>query len=335
VEIANSSEVFQHNRSKLDNYEFYGSSLCASAYKFLIAELDILFLQRNMELLKNLSKPMLNRFQGDEGRRLRIEALLTQKMVGGNRQLAEELAEEVELRAVEPGQVLLKQGDADNDVYMILAGRMDILVNGRIVNRRQPNDHVGEMAAIEPMQKRAATVVVTEAGVVAKISEPVLAKYAARYPEKIRVFIISSAESMAVARAVQNAFAYDPFTTTVWTDGVFKVSNYALQSLEDEVDKSDFAIAIAHADDLTDSRGKQWPAPRDNVIFELGLFMGRLGKERAILMEPRDAGVKLPSDLAGITTVPYRYVKGEDATALIAPACNLLRDHINRLGPNN
>lgn len=303
---------------------------------------------------------MLNRFQGDKGRRLRIEALLTQKMVGGNRQLAEELAEEIELLAVEPGQVLLKQGDTDNDVYMILAGRVDILVNGRIVNRRQPNDHVGEMAAIEPLQKRAATVLVTEAGVVAKIPESLLAKYAARYPEiyrciarelarrleqrnilvtatreKIRVFIISSAESIAVARAVQNAFAYDPFTTTVWTDGVFKVSNYTLQSLEDEVDKSDFAIAIAHADDLTDSRGKEWPSPRDNVIFELGLFMGRLGKERAILMEPRDVGVKLPSDLAGITTVPYRYVKGEDAAQLIAPACNVLRDHINRLGPNN
>ena len=52
---------------------------------------------------------------------------------------------------------------------------------------------------------------------------------------------------------------------------------------------------------MTESRGKPWPVPRDNVIFELGLFMGRLGKERAILMEPRDEDVKLPSDLAGVT----------------------------------
>ncbi len=303
---------------------------------------------------------MIKRFEGDAGKRLRVEALFSQKMVGGNRKLAESLADSVELRSIHPGEVLIEQGGTDNDVYFILAGAVDIIVNGRTVGRRITNDHVGEMAAIEPTQKRAASVVATEEGVVARLSEAELAAYGSRYPEicrclakelsrrllqrnalvnvirdKIRVFIISSAESLAVARIIQNAFAYDPFTTVLWTDGVFKVANYTLQSLEDEIDSSDFAIAIAHSDDLTESRGKTWPAPRDNVIFELGLFMGRLGKERAILMEPRDEGVKLPSDLAGITTIPYRYEKGKDAAAVMGPACNALRDHILRLGPNN
>jgi Predicted nucleotide-binding protein containing TIR-like domain len=91
----------------------------------------------------------------------------------------------------------------------------------------------------------------------------------------------------------------------------------------------------ARVNDITKSKGKKWPAPRDNVIFELGLFMGRLGKARAILMEPRDVGVKLPSDMAGVTTIPYRYAKGPDAAALMGPACNSLREHIMRLGPNN
>jgi predicted nucleotide-binding protein len=63
--------------------------------------------------------------------------------------------------------------------------------------------------------------------------------------------------------------------------------------------------------------------------------MGRLGRHRAILMEPREEKVKLPSDLAGITTITYRYEKGRDAAALLAPACNALRKHINELGPNN
>ncbi|MGB9028161.1 MAG: TIR domain-containing protein, partial [Rhodomicrobium sp.] len=80
---------------------------------------------------------------------------------------------------------------------------------------------------------------------------------------------------------------------------------------------------------------KEWPSPRDNVIFELGLFMGRLGRSRAILMEPREEKVKLPSDLSGITTISYRFEKGGDAAALMAPACNALRDHIIALGPNN
>lgn len=303
---------------------------------------------------------MIHRFQGDAGKRLRIETLVSQKIVGGNRKLAEALADSAELIAVQAGDLLIEQGASDNDVYLILAGSFDIVVNGRIVGRRVANDHVGEMSAIEPTQKRAASVVVAEEGVVAKLTEADLAKFGSRYPQiyrciakelsrrlfqrnslvnmtrdQIRVFIISSVESLDVARTIQNAFAHDPFTAVIWTDGVFKIANYTLQSLEDELDNSDFAIAIAHSDDMTESRGKDWPVPRDNVVFELGLFMGRLGKARAILMEPRDEGVKLPSDLAGITTIPYRYLKGKDAAAMMGPACNALRDHILLLGPNN
>jgi predicted nucleotide-binding protein len=105
--------------------------------------------------------------------------------------------------------------------------------------------------------------------------------------------------------------------------------------LESAVDDSDFAIAIAHADDQTTWRDQKWPVPRDNVIFELGLFMGRLGRQRAILMEPRGDGVKLPSDLTGITTIPYRFEKGKDEEARIAPACSALRKHILGLGPKH
>lgn len=303
---------------------------------------------------------MLSRFKDEAGKRLRLDAFLAQKLVAGNRGLADELEAKAPLLQVPQGHVLIEQGGADNDVYLILAGAFDISVNGRIIRRRVPNDHVGEMAAVEPTQRRAATVTAAEESVVAKLSESDFADLGRRYPEiylyiarelarrllqrnaligqardKMRVFIISSAESVAVARVIQNAFAYDPFLTVVWTDGVFRATNYTLQTLEDEVDNSDFAVAVAHADDITKSKGKKWPAPRDNVIFELGLFMGRLGKARAILMEPRDVGVKLPSDMAGVTTIPYRYAKGPDAAALMGPACNSLREHIMRLGPNN
>ena len=303
---------------------------------------------------------MLQRFEGDSGRRLRVEALAGQKLVGGNRLLAEELADKVELRAVTRGEILIEQGASDNDLYLLLAGTFNIVVNGRVVGQRSPNDHVGEMAAIEPTQRRSASVIANEDAVVAKLSEPEFSEISNRYPEilryiarelsrrlfqrnafvnvareKIRVFIISSSEALHIARAVQNAFQHDPFTTVLWTDGVFRVASYALESFEAQIDDSDFAIAIAHSDDLTECRGKEWPSPRDNVIFELGLFMGRLGRSRAILMEPREEKVKLPSDLSGITTISYRFEKGGDAAALMAPACNALRDHIIALGPNN
>lgn len=303
---------------------------------------------------------MLNRFEGEQGRRLRVEALSTQKLVGGNKALAEELADLVELRELKREEALIVQNGSDNDIFFILTGSFGVSVNGRRIASRGPNDHVGEMVAIEPTQRRSATVAAEEESVVARISEPAFDALGHKYPElykyiakelsrrllqrnslvkptheKIRVFIISSAEALPVARLVQSAFSHDSFDVIMWSDGVFKVTNYTLQTLEDEVDKSDFAIAVAHADDLTESRGKDWPAPRDNVIFELGLFMGRLGRQRAILMEPREEKIKLPSDLAGVTTILYRYEKGADAASFIAPACNELRTYIESLGPNN
>lgn len=60
--------------------------------------------------------------------------------------------------------------------------------------------------------------------------------------------------------------------------------------------------------------------------------MGRLGRARAILMEPREEKVKLPSDLAGVTTISYRYDPKEDTAALLAPACNRLRQLFQEMG---
>lgn len=302
---------------------------------------------------------MIQRFQGDDGRRLRVQALLTQKMVAGNQELAERLADSAKFFEVVKGQAVIEQDASDNDVFMIITGSFNVLVNGRLVGRRFPNDHVGEMAAIEMTQRRAASIVCSEPSVVAQISEVEFAAIGQCYPEvylavarelsrrlhqrnahvgaareRTKVFIISSVESLGVARIVQNSFAHDAFLPILWTDGVFRVASYTMQALLDAVDDSDFAVAIAHGDDTASIRGKDWPVPRDNVVFELGLFMGHLGKDRAILMEPRDDGVKLPSDMTGITTIPYRYEAGRDAVALMAPACNALREHILRLGPN-
>ncbi|WP_029619251.1 TIR domain-containing protein [Pseudorhizobium marinum] len=303
---------------------------------------------------------MKERFEGDSGRRLRVEALAVQKLVQGSDLLAQELADRCDVEEHPEGSVLIQQDDDSNEIYFVLTGTLQIVVNGRSVGVRGPGDSVGEMAAIQPTQKRSASVIVLTSAVVAKVSEPNFAEIASRYPQlyraiaqelsrrllernklvqvhrdQIRVFIISSVEGLSIARAIQEAFEHDPFVCTVWTDGVFRVANYTMESLESAIDNSDFAIAVAHADDVTAYRGQDWPAPRDNVILELGLFMGRLGRARSILMEPRDEKVRLPSDLAGITTIPYRFEAGGDMAALLASACNKLRTHFKTLGPNN
>jgi len=53
-----------------------------------------------------------------------------------------------------------------------------------------------------------------------------------------------------------------------------------IEILERELDESDFAVVTLTPDDRISSRGKSTKAPRDNVLFELGLLMGSLGRER-------------------------------------------------------
>lgn len=302
---------------------------------------------------------MIERFDGDAGRRLLVDALTKQKMVSGNAPLAETLAELVTLRELVPGEVLIAEEAADNDLYLVLSGVLDIVVKGTKIAQRTTNDVVGEMAAVDPTLRRSAAVLAVTEALVAKLPEPDLAQVGIAYPDvfrhlavlmaqklqqrnslvrpahaKTRVFLISSAEALPIARAVHNALAHDNFDVIPWQEGVFKAASYPLETLEAQVDKADFAIAIAHADDIVEYKETDWPTPRDNVIFELGLFMGRLGTDRAILLEPRNNKVRLPSDLAGVTTITYRYDKDSpDKAALLAPACNELRDYIVDKGP--
>jgi CRP/FNR family cyclic AMP-dependent transcriptional regulator len=301
---------------------------------------------------------MIERFQGGSGRQNLIEALRAQKIVGGDTGLAEQIANLGSIIELSPGTSIIEQGAEDNDIYLIIAGAFDILVNGRKVARRFGNDHVGEMAAIQPTQRRSATVTATEKSVLCKLTEPQLSELARQYPDiwrfvakelarrlvqrnahvtathdKVRIFIISSAEALEIARTIQNAFEYD-FTVVVWTDGVFRASWYPVESLERQLDQSDFAIAVAQPDDITLSRGQSSPSARENVIFELGMFIGRIGRQRSFLVEPRGEEIKLPSDLSGITALPYRY-DVENLAAAMGPACNRIRAIIRELGPNN
>ncbi len=54
------------------------------------------------------------------------------------------------------------------------------------------------------------------------------------------------------------------------------------------------------------------PVPRDNVIFESGMFMGKLGRRRTFLVCDVDDKIKLPSDLKGLTCVTYSHEKFEE-----------------------
>jgi predicted nucleotide-binding protein len=84
-----------------------------------------------------------------------------------------------------------------------------------------------------------------------------------------------------------------------------RLSTTILESLLAALQDSEFAIFVLTADDKTEQRDKFGMTPRDNVIFELGLFLGRLGPGRTFMVRPRGVDLLLPTDLLGVEPADY------------------------------
>ena len=150
---------------------------------------------------------------------------------------------------------------------------------------------------------------------------------------KPRLFIGSSVEQLELAYGVQENLDHD-VESTVWSQGVFDLSRTAMASLIDQLDDNDFGVFVLAPDDVTTIRKAEKSTVRDNVIFELGMFIGRLGPERCFLIVP--AGVedlRLPTDLIGITPATFDPDRQDgNMVAALGSACNRLRKAIKRLG---
>ena len=121
---------------------------------------------------------------------------------------------------------------------------------------------------------------------------------------KPTLFVGSSSEGLDVARAVRALLAEDA-EVTLWNEGFFIITDTFIESLVNALPRFDFAALVLTPDDLTTSRQTSTFSPRDNVLFELGLFMGRLGRSRTFVIRPRGERIKIPSDLAGLNTALY------------------------------
>jgi hypothetical protein len=122
---------------------------------------------------------------------------------------------------------------------------------------------------------------------------------------KPKIFIGSSVEGINVAEAIQENLTYVS-TPTLWSQGIFKLSSYTLEDLIKAVHQHDYAILVFTPDDITSIRNNEVKTVRDNVIFETGLFIGKLGREKVYFLIPE--GIKdlhLPSDLLGVTYGTY------------------------------
>jgi hypothetical protein len=148
---------------------------------------------------------------------------------------------------------------------------------------------------------------------------------------KPRVFIGSSVEGLAVAEAIQLGLDYDA-ECTMWSQGVFGLSAGTLETLCRAVKDFEFAILVLTPDDLVHKRGTARNSPRDNVVFELGLFMGALGRERTYIVRCRDEAIDLPTDLAGITVADYGRRSDGNLHAALGSVCTRIKTAIRTVG---
>jgi predicted nucleotide-binding protein len=140
---------------------------------------------------------------------------------------------------------------------------------------------------------------------------------------KYRMFIGSSTEGLSVANHIQALLQHDG-EVEVWNQGtVFGLGTATLEALEAAVLTYDFGIFVFTPVDELHTRGLVKQVARDNVVFELGLFIGKLTRKRAFVVQPRN-GLTVPSDLAGITTASYDSTHSNLAAAL-GPACQQIR----------
>lgn len=82
-----------------------------------------------------------------------------------------------------------------------------------------------------------------------------------------------------------------------WTDSIWLNFESALSSLTESLVEYSYAIFLVYPDDEIEYRGNTYYIPRDNVLFEFGLFLSQLGKERTFLIAPEDIWKVPPKNL--------------------------------------
>jgi hypothetical protein len=149
---------------------------------------------------------------------------------------------------------------------------------------------------------------------------------------KPRLFIASSVESLPIADAVNVNLDHD-FEITSWKNGTFKLSSSTIDDLVEKSSKVDFALFIFTPDDIATIRSRSEHVVRDNVIFEMGLFVGAIGKSRSFILKPRDTEIKLPTDLLGVTPADYDSNRSDgDLVSATNRACSLIKSEVDRVG---
>jgi nitrous oxidase accessory protein NosD len=86
----------------------------------------------------------------------------------------------------------------------------------------------------------------------------------------------------------------------------FRAGRTTIEDLAELIEEVDFAAFFLLPEDHLIVRGESVDAARGNILFELGLFMGRNSRDRTFMLVDRDRRPEFPTDIYGTTYVEYR-----------------------------
>lgn len=146
------------------------------------------------------------------------------------------------------------------------------------------------------------------------------------------IFLGSSGKQAKLLQALTRGLA-DIAQVEPWTTS-FNPGTTTLERLLELTRQVDFAAFVFAHDDWTThdapAPAESMPgeaSPRDNVVFEAGLFGGVLGMRRTFILHA--SGAKLPTDLLGLTCVRY---DGSASATEVKAVCRKLRAAIESEG---
>lgn len=150
----------------------------------------------------------------------------------------------------------------------------------------------------------------------------------------LHIFIASSSEGISIANVLRTALQAElggNARVELWSHK-FEFGDTAIESLETISDEADFAIVVMTPDDKATIRRANKVIPRDNLVFEQGLFIGALGRQRSIVaLDPKDR-LKLPSDVLSVTALNFDSSSPENLATSLQAGCVRLARHIAEIG---
>jgi hypothetical protein len=147
---------------------------------------------------------------------------------------------------------------------------------------------------------------------------------------KPRIFIGSASEARELMQALSLLIHKDGWAITKpWHYATFDPGKPFLASLSENTANIDIAVILYTGEDKVTSRHVTMASPRDNVVFELGYFIARLGADRVFVVCPANIP-KIPSDYAGYGLITFHPSDG-DPDEMMTPVAQELERQFRKL----